>query len=218
MFLSKRASTQTLTSLGLERIRLAPLTIRCQQCGAQWQPSRLGVRKGAPWWLCDNGCNRDNFEQPRVDCHLFQSLEAVMIGNVQLPVHFVTNTCFDPNDLVTLHMYLHRLLRTLVRYECGVMCDQRLHHRGSTMDKWRYRYFITRDLMLLSLALEALTLYPSNLLVFLVAAPVAMGSLAHRLEHSSQPGIVRQYGAVVAQLLLDLKVNWEGWGAEPVGY
>jgi hypothetical protein len=50
------------------------------------------------------------------------------------------------------------------------------------MDKWTSRYAITRDLMLFALALEALTLYPTEMLVFLVAAPLAMGSLVHFLD------------------------------------
>jgi hypothetical protein len=50
------------------------------------------------------------------------------------------------------------------------------------MEKWTYRYLVTRDLMLFALAIEALSLYPTNPAIFLVAAPTAMGSLVHVLE------------------------------------
>jgi hypothetical protein len=47
------------------------------------------------------------------------------------------------------------------------------------MDKWIYRYYITQDLMLFAVAIEALTLYPTNPLIFLSAVPIGMGSLIH---------------------------------------
>jgi len=47
------------------------------------------------------------------------------------------------------------------------------------MDSWTYRYFVTRDLMLFGVALEALTLHPRSALIFLVAVPVALRSMMH---------------------------------------
>jgi hypothetical protein len=46
------------------------------------------------------------------------------------------------------------------------------------MDKWTYRYYVTQDLMILGVSIEALTLYPSHMWVFLVAVPVGMGALS----------------------------------------
>jgi hypothetical protein len=50
------------------------------------------------------------------------------------------------------------------------------------MDKWTYRYLVTRDLMLFALAIESLSLYPTNPTIFIIAAPTAMASLVHVLE------------------------------------
>ena len=47
------------------------------------------------------------------------------------------------------------------------------------MDKWTYRYYVTQDLMLFGVALEALTLYPRSPLIFIAAVPIAMGSMLH---------------------------------------
>jgi hypothetical protein len=47
------------------------------------------------------------------------------------------------------------------------------------MDKWTYRYYVTQNLMILGVSIEALTLYPSHMWVFLVAVPVAVGVLLH---------------------------------------
>ena len=47
------------------------------------------------------------------------------------------------------------------------------------MDKWMYRYYVTQDLMLFAVSIEALTLYPTDMWVFLGAVPIAMGALLH---------------------------------------
>ena len=47
------------------------------------------------------------------------------------------------------------------------------------MDKWTYRYFATRDLMVFGVALEALSLYPTSPFIFLVAVPLVMASMLH---------------------------------------
>jgi hypothetical protein len=52
-------------------------------------------------------------------------------------------------------------------------------HENRIMDKWSYRYYVTQDLMLFAIAIEALTLYPTNPLIFLGAVPIGMGSLIH---------------------------------------
>jgi len=52
-------------------------------------------------------------------------------------------------------------------------------HEDRIMDKWSYRYCVTQDLLLFAVAIEALTLYPTNLLIFLAAVPIGMGSLLH---------------------------------------
>ena len=50
------------------------------------------------------------------------------------------------------------------------------------MDKWTFRYIVTRDLMLLAVALEALSLYPRNLVIFLLAMPLTMGMITDLLS------------------------------------
>ena len=50
----KRISKPQLASVGLTLIRLRPLVVQCQICGAEWQPQRLGTVR---WWLCHKGCN-----------------------------------------------------------------------------------------------------------------------------------------------------------------
>lgn len=47
------------------------------------------------------------------------------------------------------------------------------------MDKWTYRYCVTRDLMLFGIAIEALTLYPHSPIVFVCAVPAGLYSLFH---------------------------------------
>jgi hypothetical protein len=47
------------------------------------------------------------------------------------------------------------------------------------MDRWTYRYYVTQDLMLFGVALEALTLYPTSAVIFIAAVPIAMGSMLH---------------------------------------
>jgi hypothetical protein len=47
------------------------------------------------------------------------------------------------------------------------------------MNKSSFRYFVTRDIMLFGVALEALTLYPSNPVIFLIAVPLSMSSVLH---------------------------------------
>jgi hypothetical protein len=55
------------------------------------------------------------------------------------------------------------------------------------MDKWTFRDFVTRDLMLFGLALEALTLYPRSPAIFLSAGPLAMVSLLHLCHTLARP-------------------------------
>jgi hypothetical protein len=50
------------------------------------------------------------------------------------------------------------------------------------MDKWTFRYVVTRDLMLFDVALKAPTLYPRRPVIFLVAVPVASASMLHLFE------------------------------------
>jgi hypothetical protein len=60
MALQKRASEQQFAAVGIERVRRSPLTIRCRECGAEWQAMfRPGRRHEAAWWRCENGCNGD---------------------------------------------------------------------------------------------------------------------------------------------------------------
>ena len=47
------------------------------------------------------------------------------------------------------------------------------------MEKWTFRYFVTRDLMLFGVALEALTLNPRSPVIFLAAIPIASSSMMH---------------------------------------
>lgn len=53
------------------------------------------------------------------------------------------------------------------------------------MDKWTYRYVVTRDLMLFSFVIEALTLYPHSPIVFLCAVPGGLYSMFHLIDFVS---------------------------------
>jgi len=53
----KWVSKRQLAAVGLTLIRLEPLIVQCQICGAEWQPLRLPALH---WWLCHNGCNQSS--------------------------------------------------------------------------------------------------------------------------------------------------------------
>lgn len=50
-------SAYELQKVGISWVGRAPLLLRCDQCGEQWQITKKGLRLPKGYWKCPNGCN-----------------------------------------------------------------------------------------------------------------------------------------------------------------